>query len=31
MTAMDHKINRLEKYIQVLAEKVGVDLDKIHA
>ena len=31
MAAMDHKINRLEKYIQVLADKAGVDLDKIHA
>lgn len=29
MAAMDHKINRLEKYIQVLAEKAGVDLDKV--
>lgn len=29
MAAMEHKINRLEKYIQVLAEKAGVDLDKI--
>jgi tetrahydromethanopterin S-methyltransferase subunit G len=26
----DHKINRLEKYIQVLAEKAGVDLGTIH-
>ena len=31
MAAMDHKINRLERYIQVLADKAGVDLDKIHA
>ena len=31
MAAMSHKINRLEKYIQVLADKAGVDLDKIHA
>ena len=31
MAAMDHKINRLEKYIQVLADKAGVDLNKIHA
>ena len=30
MAAMDHKINRLEKYIQVLADKAGVDLDRIH-
>ena len=30
MAAMEHKINRLEKYIQILAEKAGVDLDKIH-
>jgi len=29
MAAMDHKINRLERYIQVLADKAGVDLDKI--
>lgn len=29
MAAMDHKINRLEKYIQVLADKAGVDLDKV--
>jgi hypothetical protein len=29
MAFMDHKINRLEKYIQVLAEKAGVDLDLI--
>ncbi len=31
MAAMSHKINRLERYIQVLADKAGVDLDKIHA
>lgn len=31
MAAMDHKIRRLEKYIQVLADKAGVDLDAIHA
>lgn len=31
MAALDHKISRLEKYIQILAEKTGVDLDKIHA
>jgi len=30
MAAMDHKINRLEKYIQILADKAGVDLDSIH-
>jgi hypothetical protein len=24
-------MRRLEKYIQILADKVGVDLDKIHA
>jgi flagellar capping protein FliD len=30
MAAMDHKISRLEKYIQVLADKAGVDLDRIH-
>jgi len=29
MAFMDHKINRLEKYIQVLAEKAGVNLDLI--
>ena len=29
MAAMDHKINRLEKYIQILADKAGVDLDSI--
>ena len=30
MAAMDHKIDRLEKYIQVIAQKTGVDLDAIH-
>ena len=30
MAAMDHKIDRLEKYIQILAQKTGVDLDAIH-
>lgn len=30
MAAMDHKIGRLEKYIQVLAAQAGVDLDRIH-
>lgn len=30
MAAMQHKIDRLEKYIQVLADKAGVDLDTIH-
>ena len=30
MTAMDHKISRLEKYIQVLADNAGIDLDKVH-
>lgn len=30
MAAMQHKIDRLEKYIQVLADKAGVDLDAIH-
>ncbi len=30
MAAMDHKISRLEKYIQVLADKAGIDLDKVH-
>ena len=29
LAARDHKINRLEKYIEVLAKKVGVDLDAI--
>ncbi len=31
MAAMDHKINRLEKYIQILADNAGIDLDKINA
>lgn len=31
MAAMQHKIDRLEKYIQVLAKKANVDLDAIHA
>lgn len=30
MAAIDHKVSRLEKYIQVLADKAGVDLDSIH-
>ena len=30
MAAMDHKIMRLEKYIQVLADHAGIDLEKIH-
>lgn len=30
MAAMDHKISRLEKYIQILADKAGIDLDAIH-
>lgn len=30
MAAMQHKIDRLEKYIQVLAEKAKVDLNAIH-
>lgn len=29
MAAMDHKIGRLEKYIYILAEKAGVDLDTV--
>lgn len=29
LAARDSKINRLEKYIEVLAEKAGVDLDSI--
>jgi hypothetical protein len=29
MAAMDHKLRRLEKYIQVLADKAGVDLDTV--
>lgn len=31
MAAMQHKIDRLERYIQVLAKKANVDLDAIHA
>ena len=31
MAAMQHKIDRLERYIQVLADKNGVNLDAIHA
>lgn len=27
---MKARIARLEKYIQVLADKAGIDLDKIH-
>lgn len=30
MAAMQHKIDRLEKYIEVLADKAGVNLDAIH-
>jgi len=30
MAAMSHKIDRLEKYIQVIAQKTGIDLDAIH-
>jgi hypothetical protein len=30
MAVMDHKIRRLEKYIQVLADNAGIDLDKVH-
>lgn len=30
MAALDHKMSRLEKYIQLLAAKAGVDLDGIH-
>ncbi|MBM3209966.1 hypothetical protein FJZ39_01320 [Candidatus Saccharibacteria bacterium] len=30
MAAMQHKIDRLEKYIQILAQKTGVDLDAIY-
>jgi len=29
MAGMQFKLNRLEKYIQVLADKAGVDLDAI--
>lgn len=31
MAALDHKIDRLERCIQVIAKKTGVDLDSIHA
>ncbi len=31
MAAMDHKINRLERYIQILADNADIDLDKIRA
>lgn len=30
MAAMQFKLNRLEKYIEVIAEKTGVNLDAIH-
>ena len=30
MAAMDHKLRRLEKYIQVIADKKNIDLDAIH-
>jgi polyhydroxyalkanoate synthesis regulator phasin len=30
MAAMQHKIDRLERYIQVLADKTGTDLNAIH-
>lgn len=30
MAAMQHKIDRLEKYIQIIAQKTGIDLDKIY-
>ncbi len=29
MAAMQHKVDRLEKYIQILADKAGVDLNAI--
>lgn len=29
LAARDHKIDRLERYIQVIAQKTGVDLDSI--
>lgn len=29
MAAFDHKMQRLEKYIQILADKIGVDLESI--
>lgn len=31
LAARDSKINRLEKYIEALAKKAGVDLNTIHA
>lgn len=31
MAAMQHKIDRLERYIQVIAKKTNIDLDAIHA
>ena len=31
MTIGDYKMNKLEKYTQVIAEKVGVNLDNIKA
>ena len=30
MAAMQHKIDRLERYIQVLANNAGIDLEAIH-
>ena len=30
MAAMDHRLRRLEKYIQVIADKANIDLDVIH-
>lgn len=30
MAAMQHKIDSLEKYIQILAKKASVDLNGIH-
>lgn len=30
MAAMQYKMNRLEKYIEVIAQKTGVNLDAIH-
>lgn len=29
MAAMQHKIDRLERYIQILAKKTGVDLEAV--
>lgn len=29
MAAMDHKLRRLERYIEVLADKAGIDLETI--